>query len=127
VSDRIAALEQALLLSPASAPLRLMLVELLLDAGRAADAGAHLDALGEHAAPSAAEALQGGQLALRAGRVERALELLESAKRLGAVDGVAELERDVEAALAERGVRRLRMVPRAGEGSAPAPPPVGEE
>jgi SpoVK/Ycf46/Vps4 family AAA+-type ATPase len=127
VSERIRALEEALRLAPASTPLRLLLVELLLEAGRADDAGAHLDALADAGAPNAGEALQGGRLALRAGRLERALDLLENAKRQGAVDGVAALEREVEAALAERGVRRLRMVPRAGEASAPAPAPVAEE
>jgi len=130
MSDRVRALLDALALSPASVPLRLMVIELLLAEGRGDEAAAQLDEIGgggepNRGEPNAAEALQGAKLAMQAGRLERALELLEAAKRQGAVEGVAELERSANAALAERGVRRLRVV-RTGEGSGPPPAPVGE-
>jgi AAA+ superfamily predicted ATPase len=126
VSDRIRALLDAVALSPGSAPLRLMLAELLRAEGRADEAAAQLDELVAHGPLAGADALQGSRLALELGKLDRALELLEAAKRAGVVEGVAEVEKRAPDALAARGVSRLRLVPRGGETTAPAPVPVGE-
>lgn len=132
MSDRVAALEQALALSPESHPLRLLLVEALVAAGREGEAVAHDEALLAAGALPKEGLLAAGQRALRCGRSDLAASCLDAAEQAGLIDGVAALRQalnralvgsiraDLARELAEQGV--LLPVER-GEGGEARPTP----
>ncbi len=99
MSERVAALEQALAISPDSHPLRLLLVEALVDAGRECEAMAHDEALLQAGAVPREALLECGQRALRCGRSDLAATCLEAAERAGLIDGVSALRQALDRAL----------------------------
>jgi transitional endoplasmic reticulum ATPase len=110
VSDdvRIEALIRAVEASPDNHALRLVLAETLAGAGRTSDALAHYSRLLEGDGLPKEDVVAVGRLALGAGNLQLAARLLEKAKNLGAVDGVAGLQSELEEAL---GGRDRRLIP----------------
>jgi transitional endoplasmic reticulum ATPase len=101
VSDdvRIEGLIKAVEASPDNHALRLVLAETLAGAGRTSDALAHYSRLLEGDGLPKADVVAVGRLALGAGDLQLAARLLEKAKNLGAVDGVAGLQSELEEVL----------------------------
>jgi AAA+ superfamily predicted ATPase len=115
---RIEGLRQALAQSPENHPLRQMLAEALLAAGRVDEGLEELTHLCRAEAFDGAEALSAGRLAFQHGDLDLAGRCLASARRAGVVEGVADLQSQLDARLAERGVLRLvRGGPGRGSGA----------
>ena len=104
---RIEGLRQALAQSPGNHPLRQMLAEALLAAGRVDEGLAELTHLCRAEALGGAEGLSAARLALLHGDLDLAGRCLASARRAGVVEGVAELQSQLDARLAEHGVLLL--------------------
>ena len=85
-----------------------MLAETLAEAGRTSDALAQYSQLLEGDRLPKEDVVAVGRLALGAGELQLAARLLEKAKNLGAVDGVAGLQSELEEAL---GGRDRRLIP----------------
>ena len=105
---RIEGLIRAVEASPDNHALRLVLAETLAGAGRTSDALAHYSRLLEGDGLPKEDVVAVGRLALGAGNLQLAARLLEKAKNLGAVDGVAGLQSELEEAL---GGRDRRLIP----------------
>ena len=109
---RIEGLVQAVEASPDNHALRLVLAETLADAGRAAEALEQYSQLMEGDQLPKEDIVKVGRLALGAGDLQLAARLLERAKNLGALDGVAGLQGELER---ELGGPDRRLVPASGE------------
>ena len=103
MTDRIEGLRAALEASPDNAALRAVLAETLADAGQVDEALDHYDRLLEARALSGEQALVAGRLALAAERYQIAARCLEHAKSQGALEGVADLQHDLERGLSAGG------------------------
>jgi transitional endoplasmic reticulum ATPase len=104
---QIEALRAALAASPESHPLRHLLAEQLLAAGRREDALAELRRLAEADALTPQAALVAGPLALDQGDLDLAGRCLGIARHAGLVEGVTELQARLDEARSARGVLRL--------------------
>jgi transitional endoplasmic reticulum ATPase len=114
VSDdaRIEGLIRAVAASPDNHALRLVLAETLAEAGRTSDALAQYSQLLEDDRLPKEDVVAVGRLALGAGELQLAARMLEKDKNLGAVDGVAGLQSELEEAL---GGHDRRLIPAGGE------------
>lgn len=103
----IDALRQALALNPESHPLRLLLAEALRKAGRPDEAADEYHTLLQHQVLDPDAALGATRAALDAERPDLALVFLDLARRTGVVEGVAELQTQIDRHLAAQGVVRM--------------------
>ena len=106
MSDRLDALRAAVELSPDNHGLRLVLAESLVAAHEEAEALDHLTLLVDAMALPDEDFVATGRIALRHGRLQLAARCLEAARRRGVVEGVQPLQRDLEEALTDGGVRQ---------------------
>ena len=106
-ADRIEALRQALAGSPDSAELRLLLAEMLRDAGRAEEAATEYDTLFDAGRLPNEALLEAGMVSAGLGRFDRASTYANRAAEAGIVDGVAELRAAIDASLGLDGTLRL--------------------
>lgn len=105
--ERIAALRGALALSPASHELRRLLAETLASAGDAAGACVEYEQLLAARAVDPAQLLHAGDVAADAGRADLVGLCLDQARAAGVVEGVAQLQRRLDALAKSRGALRL--------------------
>jgi transitional endoplasmic reticulum ATPase len=117
-SDRIEALRQAVAASPENAGLRLLLAEMLSEAGRLEEAADEYDALLDAGSLPDEALIAGGTISARLGRQGRASDYADRAAAAG-IDGVAELRAQIDASLGLDGT--LRLVRRGPEGDEEAP------
>ncbi|XYH94059.1 AAA family ATPase [Sorangium sp. So ce1128] len=106
-SDRIAALERALEVSPDDHPLRLLLAEMLQGAGRAADASRQYEVLLEAGELPRESLLAAARVALDADSLQTAARCMDAARKAGIVEGLAEAQARLDQKLGQRGVLRL--------------------
>jgi transitional endoplasmic reticulum ATPase len=118
-ADRVDALRRALELSPDNHELRLLLAEALADAGEHAEAAAQYRALADHGLLPRERLVEAGRAALQAGDVVGATWFADRAREAGEIDGVADLQRDVDASLGVDAVVRVADV-----SADPAAPPI---
>jgi transitional endoplasmic reticulum ATPase len=104
--DRLDGLRAAVELSPDNHGLRLVLAEALLSTGEEAEALDHLEMLVECSGVPDEDLVPTGQIALRHGRLQLAAKCLEAARRRGVGEGVQPLQRDLEDALTDGGIRQ---------------------
>ncbi|MEO5575404.1 MAG: AAA family ATPase [Gaiellaceae bacterium] len=106
-ADRIEALREALEASPDAPGLRLLLAEMLRDAGRLEESASEYDALLDAGMLPTEALLDGGRVNADLGRIERASVYADRAAEAGIVDGVAELRRAIDSNLGLDGTLRL--------------------
>jgi AAA+ superfamily predicted ATPase len=106
-ADRIEALRQALAAAPDAPGLRLLLAEMLRDAGRTEEAAAEYDGLFDAGRLPNEALLDAGMVAVDLGRFDRASTYANRAAEAGIVDGVAELRAAIDASLGLDGTLRL--------------------
>jgi AAA+ superfamily predicted ATPase len=95
---RLEALRRAVAQAPGDAALRLVLAQVLSDAGEPGEAVEHFHQLGTRGALGAADALRAAELALQIGQLDWAGDLVVAARASGAVEGVESLLKAIEAA-----------------------------
>jgi AAA+ superfamily predicted ATPase len=105
-ADRIDALRQAIAASPENAGLRLLLAEMLSEAGRLEEAATEYDALFDAGSLPDDALLAAGTVAAQLGRHGRASDYANRAAAAG-LDGVAELRAQIDASLGLDGTLRL--------------------
>jgi len=120
VDDRIQALRQALQAGPDNAALRLMLAELLEEAGRAAEAVAEYARLLHGGGLPSDRLVKVGNLALATGDLDVAARCLEAAREGGVVDGVVGLGAAIDARLEAQGVIKVQLPVAGAPGGATA-------
>lgn len=119
-TDRIEALRAAIAAAPETPGLRLLLAEMLRDAGRLEEAATEYDALLVAGLIPPEALLDGGRVSLELGRFEQASVYADGAAEAGIVDGVAELRRAIDEKLGLDGTLRLvRRGPEGDEDDAP--------
>jgi AAA+ superfamily predicted ATPase len=124
---RIDALRDALRLTPENDGLRLLLAEMLVDAGRAEEAVDEYETLHTRRALPADELVPAAELAVRAGRLATAETLLDAARNAGVVEGVADVQAEVDRVRADDPERiRLPLGFGEGEEDVAALPMLGE-
>ncbi len=106
-ADRIDALREALVASPDNNGLRLLLAELLREAGRTEEAATEFDALFDAGDLPDDALLDAGTVAADLGRFDRASTYADRAAAAGIVDGVAELRAAINEILGLDGSLRL--------------------
>jgi transitional endoplasmic reticulum ATPase len=106
-SDRVEGLRAALALTPDNHPLRLVLAETLHDEGELEEAALEYDLLLDAGRLPAETMLRAGQLALDVGKLDRAAAFIDAARAAGLVEGVAELQGEIDRALGLGGALRL--------------------
>jgi transitional endoplasmic reticulum ATPase len=106
-SPRVEGLRRALALTPENHPLRLVLAETLHEEGELEEAAAEYEVLLESGHLPAETMLRAGQLALGAGKLDRAAAFADAARAAGLVEGVAELQAEIDRALGLGGALRL--------------------
>ena len=121
--ERLDGLRAAVELSPGNHGLRLVLAEALRAEGHDEEALDHLEVLSEAGALADDQLVGTGALAVRHGRLHLAARCLEAARRRGMVEGVAPLQRELEDALTDGGIRR-RSVELPDDEVAPSGPPL---
>jgi AAA+ superfamily predicted ATPase len=104
--QRLDGLRAAVELSPDNRGLRLVLAEALRGEGHDDEALDHLSTLADQEALPDSDLVDAGELALRCGRLQLAAKCLEAARRRGIVEGVTALQRGLEDALTDGGVRQ---------------------
>ena len=122
-AERLDGLRAAVELSPDNHGLRLVLADALRTEGLTLEALDQLAVLSEHAALPDDQLVSVGRLALDHGRLQLAARCLEAARRRGVPEGVVPLQRDVEAALGDSGIRQRTVEPGLDE-DATGPPPL---
>src|SRR4051812_39674840 len=118
-ADRVEALRRALGLSPDNHELRLLLAAALGEAGEHAAAAAEYRVLAEQDLLPRDRLVEAGRVALQAGDVVLATWFADRAREAGEIDGVADLQRDVDTSLGVEAVVRV-----AGPSADPSAPPV---
>ncbi len=108
--ERIDALRQALYLTPENAALRHMLADLLRDSGRTREALEEYTQLMDSGHLDIETLVSAGRLALEEENMDLAGRFLGAARQAGAVEGVSELQEELDARLKQHGV--VRLVPR---------------
>jgi SpoVK/Ycf46/Vps4 family AAA+-type ATPase len=119
VADRIESLQRALALSPDNHELRLLLADALADAGETAEAAAEYRALAERDLLPRERLVEAGRTALAGGDVVLATWFADRARDAGLIEGVADLQRDVDASLGVDAVVRV-----ADASADPTAPPI---
>lgn len=127
--DRLDGLRAAVELSPDNHALRLVLAETLRGTGdHDAEALDHLAILLDAGAVPDEDLVATGRLALTHSRLQLAAKCLESARRRGVGEGVQPLQRDLEDALSDGGVRQRSIdLDEDAETFGPRPIPEGEQ
>ena len=118
-ADRVDALRRALELSPDNHELRLLLAAALDEAGEHAAAAAEYRSLAEQELLPRDRLIEAGRAALQAGDVVLATWFADRAREAGEIDGVADLQRDVDTSLGVEAVVRV-----AGPSADPSAPAV---
>src|SRR5438128_2652536 len=117
--DQSDALRRALELTPDNHELRLLLAATLADKGETAEAAAEYKALAEADLLPSDQLVPAGRAALAGGDVALATWFADRARDAGLIEGVADLQREVDKVVGVEAVVRV-----AGPSADPSAPPI---
>ena len=117
--EQVDALRRALELSPDNHELRLLLAAALAAEDRGAEAAAEYQALAEEGLLPRERLVEAGRAALAGGDVALATWFADRAREAGVIEGVADLQRDVDVWLGVESIVRV-----AGASADPGAPPI---